>query len=473
MPRSAALFALMLLLAPFGPSARAAILWSEPGPLLAHENGAGTNILGTAVKRDDAATDTLYFKFQVDPLSDGTTEEYFAAFQLFEGDQERLAVGNSPKAWSYSAFNTLETGENNKVAGDVDLRSSRPEVYGVGNVLRYELPRRGIRCTIVLKVRFNPGGEDIVTVWMNPDLNKGATEASQQESLTTHFKARASFNQIRLRHGGLGGGWVFSDLAVATDFNDFITQHFWQQWWFTVLSALLVLAAVGTTVRVVEKRKYQVQLRRAEQEHALERERARIAQDLHDDLGSLLTRISLLGGLLRNDKDNPEQVAAHATKISHAADQTVRALEEIVWAVRPGSDTLQGLVDYIAHFASELVEGNAIRCRLDLPHDLPTRTLHPDVRHNIFLIVKEALTNVLKHAGGSVVQLQVQADAQQLKIIIADDGKGFAAGATKANGEHNGLGNMQRRADAVGGHLSVTSAPATGTRVEFMVDFPS
>ena len=261
MPRSAALFALMLLLAPFGPSARAAILWSEPGPLLAHENGAGTNILGTAVKRDDAATDTLYFKFQVDPLSDGTTEEYFAAFQLFEGDQERLAVGNSPKAWSYSAFNTLETGENNKVAGDVDLRSSRPEVYGVGNVLRYELPRRGIRCTIVLKVRFNPGGEDIVTVWMNPDLNKGATEASQQESLTTHFKARASFNQIRLRHGGLGGGWVFSDLAVATDFNDFITQHFWQQWWFTVLSALLVLAAVGTTVRVVEKRKYQVQLR--------------------------------------------------------------------------------------------------------------------------------------------------------------------------------------------------------------------
>ena len=143
------------------------------------------------MKRDVTASDVLYFKFQVDPLSDGTTEEYFAAFQLFEGDQERLAVGNSPKAWSYSAFNTLETGENNQVAGDMDLRSSRPEVYGVGNVLRYELPRRGIHCTIVFKVRFVPGGDDIVSVWMNPDLTKGATEESQPESLTTNFKARA------------------------------------------------------------------------------------------------------------------------------------------------------------------------------------------------------------------------------------------------------------------------------------------
>ena len=168
MPRSAATFALMFLLAQFCFPARAAILWSDPGPTLACETGPGTNILGGTVKRDDTASDSLYFKFHVDPLSDGTTEEYFAAFQLFEDDQERLAVGNSPKAWSYSAFNTLDTGENNKVTGDVDLRSARPEVYGVGNVLRYELPRRGIHCTIVFKVRFVPGGDDIVTVWMNP-----------------------------------------------------------------------------------------------------------------------------------------------------------------------------------------------------------------------------------------------------------------------------------------------------------------
>ena len=473
MSRSAVAVAVIILLAQCCPLAHAAILWNDPGPQLVSETGPGTNILSGKISRDDQASDNLYFKFQVDPLSDGTTEEYFAAFQLFENDQERLAVGNSLKAWSYSAFNTLETGENNKVAGDVDLRSARPEVYGVGNVLRYELPRRGIHCTIVFKVRFVPGGDDIVTVWMNPDLTKNASEASQPESLTTHFKARAAFNQIRLRHGGLGGGWIFSDMAVATSFNDFVVTRFWQQWWFTGLATLLLLAAVGTVVRLIEQRKYQFQLRRAEQNHALERERARIAQDLHDELGSLLTRISLLGGLLHTDKGNHEQMSAHASKISQAADQTVRALEEIVWAVRPGSDTLQSLVDYIAHFASELFEGNRIRCRLDLPHDLPTRNLPPDVRHNIFLIVKESLNNVLKHAGGSVVHLQVTADDQQLKIAIADDGKGFDPNATATNTEHNGLENMRRRATAVGGELAVNSESGKGTRMVFQVNFTS
>ncbi len=244
--RAAATLALMLLSAQFCPPARAAVLWSDPGPRLAHDTGPGTNIFGGAVKRDVTASDVLYFKFQVDPLSDGTTEEYFAAFQLFEGDQERLAVGNSPKAWSYSAFNTLETGENNQVAGDMDLRSSRPEVYGVGNVLRYELPRRGIHCTIVFKVRFVPGGDDIVSVWMNPDLTKGATEESQSDSLTTNFKARAAFNQIRLRHGGLAAdGWIFSDMAIATSFDDFVVVRFWQTWWFNTLVALALLIGGG------------------------------------------------------------------------------------------------------------------------------------------------------------------------------------------------------------------------------------
>jgi signal transduction histidine kinase len=94
-------------------------------------------------------------------------------------------------------------------------------------------------------------------------------------------------------------------------------------------------------------------LAQLEQERALAQERARIARDLHDDLGSSLARISLLSGLLKADKDNPNQIESHAVKISQSAAQTVRALEEIVWAVRPGSDSLQSLVEYIAHFANE------------------------------------------------------------------------------------------------------------------------
>ncbi len=464
---------LLMLLALGGDfSARGMVLWSLAGPIEVHENGSGTNVLDVPLKHNDNSRDTLYFKFEVDPLSDVGTEEYLAAFEFFEGGEERLAVGNSLKAWAYSAFNTLDTGPNNKVQGDLDLHSAHPEIINKGDVLNYELPRRGNRCTIVFKVQFVPAGDDLVTAWMNPNLSQGATEESQPEELTTKFKANASFDQIRLRHQGNGDGWIFRNLMVTTAFGDLVVVHFWQELWFICCAVTVMLAAVGGTVRIVEKRKYQSQLRQAEQERALERERARIAQDLHDELGSLLTRISLLGGLLRSDMNNPGQVEATAEKISGAADQTVRALEEIVWAVRPGSDTLQSLVDYIAHFAIELFEGNSTRCRLDLPADLPTHTLHPDVRHNIFLIIKEALNNALKHAGGSVVQVQIRIEAGKLKILIGDNGKGFDAQASAANSERNGLENMRRRALAVGGQLEVTSAPGIGTRVEFQVNLP-
>jgi ligand-binding sensor domain-containing protein/signal transduction histidine kinase len=202
----------------------AVVLWSDLGATLAHETGPGSDMLGEAVRRDDAATDTLYFKFHVDPLSDVGTEEYFAAFQLYEGDQPRLAVGNTPKAWAYSAFNTAQTGPSNNVAGDFDLNSARPESPSAGVYFSYELPHRGYDRTIVFKVEYVAGGDDRVTVWLNPDLTPGASEASQPESLTTRFTANASFNQIRLRHGGGGGGWTFSDMAVATSFEDFVAE---------------------------------------------------------------------------------------------------------------------------------------------------------------------------------------------------------------------------------------------------------
>lgn len=446
----------------------AAILWSDAGGAVIHENGAGEDILHGALKRDDSSSDTLYFKFHVDPLSDVSTEEYFAAFELYEGDAERLAVGNSRKAWAYSAFNTAETGKRNTVAGDVDFRSSRPEVYDTNNVEPYELPRRGIGCTIVFRVQYVSGADDIVTVWMNPDLAKGASEGNQPEGLTTKFRANASFNEIRLRHSGLGGGWVFSDMAVATSFDDFIVPHFWQQWWFDGLAAIVLVTIIGASIRVVERRRFQLRLQRAEQERAVERERARIARDLHDDLGSLLTRISLLSGLLHADKDNPGQVDTHAQKISQSADQTVRALEEIVWAVRPASDTLQGLIDYIAHFASELFDGHATRCRLDLPRDLPSLPLQPDVRHNIFLVVKEALNNSLKHASATEVHLLAKISGNNLEICISDDGKGFTP-AAKAENEGHGLKNMRQRAEVLNGTFSLESAPADGTTVRLTV----
>lgn len=201
-------------------SARAVILWTDPDTTLVHDNGAGTDILGGAVKRDGSANDTLYFKFHVNPLSDKDTEEYAAAFELYEGDVERLGVGNAMKAWAYSAF--LGASESNDVEGYLDLHTLKPENLSGAASGSYQFPRRGIGVTIVFKIQYVPGEDDLVTVWLNPDLGPGANEADQPDALTTRFNAPATFDEIRLRHAGKGGGWEFSDLAIATAFSDFV-----------------------------------------------------------------------------------------------------------------------------------------------------------------------------------------------------------------------------------------------------------
>jgi signal transduction histidine kinase len=142
-----------------------------------------------------------------------------------------------------------------------------------------------------------------------------------------------------------------------------------------------------------------------------------------------------------------------------------------VWAVRPGSDTLQSLVDYITHFAGELFEGSPTRCRLDMPHDVPVRALPPDLRHNIFLIVKEALTNVLRHSGASEVHMEVKTTGDMLEILVQDDGKGFNREAMPAETMH-GLANMRQRAATIGGTLTTTSAPEKGTTMHLTVKLP-
>jgi ligand-binding sensor domain-containing protein/signal transduction histidine kinase len=206
-------------------SSQAVLLWSDLGATQVHETGPGTDILGGDLRRNDLSTDTLYFKFHVDPVSDANTEFYFAAFQLFEGNHERLAVGNALNAFAYSAFATGQTVESNQVIEYIDLKSANPEPSGIGTFRTYELVHSRIERTIVFKVQYVAGGDDLVTVWLDPDLRPGATETNQPQSLTTQFKANASFDQIHLRHGGGGDGWIFSEMAIATAFDDFVNGN--------------------------------------------------------------------------------------------------------------------------------------------------------------------------------------------------------------------------------------------------------
>src|SRR5262249_49764144 len=150
-------------------------------------------------------------------------------------------------------------------------------------------------------------------------------------------------------------------------------------------------------------------------------------------------------------------------KISATAREMAQALDEIVWAVNPQHDTLEGLVEYLSQSADEFLEDTPIRCRVKLPPHLPRCAIPAELRHQLFLPFKEALNNAVRHAAASEMQIELSADSAHFQIAIGDNGVGFDPLSPRSGG--SGLKNMRLRMAAIGGQLDLTSAPGCGTRI--------
>ncbi len=223
-------------------------------------------------------------------------------------------------------------------------------------------------------------------------------------------------------------------------------------------------------VRYISFRRLHARLLSLEQQSALQKERARIAKDIHDDLGASLTQIAFLGVLAQQDRGEPEKAAERVGKISTTARQAIRSLDEIVWAVNPRNDTLAHLIDYAGQFAVDYLRLADIRCRLDFPEQSPPRELSTDLRHNLFLAIKEALHNIIKHAQASEVWLRIKFSGQSLEIVVEDNGRGFEREPDDALAD--GLRNMRQRLTDIGGECRVESLAGTGTRIILRLPWP-
>jgi len=250
-----------------------------------------------------------------------------------------------------------------------------------------------------------------------------------------------------------------------------LRPRFYQTWWFLALAAVAVLGGVAASVRAATTRKYRLAMAQLEQQHAVEHDRARIAKDIHDDLGAGLTQITLLSELAR--REPPGQAGTHLERISDSARKMTRAMDEIVWAVDPQHDTLSGLMDYISAYTEDLLRTAGIRCRMDLPAELPPLNIAAEQRYNLFLALKEALNNVIKHAGATEVWLRLRLEPRSLTLIVEDNGRGMPVAAGGKAGDRllsgHGLPNLEERLAAIGGRCTVHSTPGQGTRVEMAV----
>ncbi len=243
--------------------------------------------------------------------------------------------------------------------------------------------------------------------------------------------------------------------------------YFHQTYWFKAALAAAALGGIWGLYRWSHRR-LRDRLERLEREHAMENERRRIAQDLHDDLGASLTEIGLFAE--SSVAATPEETRREMDFLAQRARSLVRSLDAVVWAVNPANDSLDELATYMGEFFQDLFASSAISARLDVASQIPRHPLAAEERSNLFLAAKEAMNNVLKHSGATEAWLRITLSGDEFQVVIEDNGRGFDVG-NPGSRKGNGLTNMQSRLRKSGGAILITSAPGQGTSVKISKRF--
>jgi len=282
--------------------------------------------------------------------------------------------------------------------------------------------------------------------------------------------------QIRGQHSDA----VVDDFDLLLNSRKDITVLSQPSWWTLprllglvgVLVFILILASlwISQLRQQVEQRTLLLQQEirereRAERRRAIEAERSRIARDLHDDLGSTLTEIGVLASTGIRTPSAEEKSPGLFRSINDKARALIAALDVIVWAVDPEENSLQSLADYLSGYAAEYLENSGIACRFKIPVALPAVTLDGRVRHDLFLAIKEALHNVVRHSRATEVEFHLAVADSTLEMLIADNGCGFAP----REGDGHGLKNLPERLAQMGGRCEVTSGAGRGTQVKILL----
>lgn len=226
----------------------------------------------------------------------------------------------------------------------------------------------------------------------------------------------------------------------------------WQTWWFRTALVLVLTAIIMLAIRSYIRRRLEVQRTLLEKKQAIEKERTRIATDMHDDLGAGLSRIKFLSETIGIKKQQQLPIEEEITSIREYSHEMIDKMGEIVWALNEKNDSLSDLLAYTRSYAVEYLLQAGIRCTVETPDNFPILFVSGEFRRNIFLTIKETLHNIVKHAQAGCVRLSMDT-GRDLTIIIQDDGIGFDRGQIRPFS--NGLANMQQRIRDIGGRLLI------------------
>ncbi len=259
-------------------------------------------------------------------------------------------------------------------------------------------------------------------------------------------------------------GWQGVWRETETPFVFHIRPYFYERRSVQFAGACLCAVIISVLASLLQRMRYRRRIRLIEHAHAMEEERSRIARDLHDELGSGLTQIGLLGDLVCTGTRPADGIRELCAKISARARNLAGALDEIVWAVNPSNDNSPALSDYFSRYAQEFLHVASLNCEINV-EPLPEDTLSSGMRHQVFLAFKEALNNIVVHAKASTVKLDIRMHDGELTLRLEDDGCGFDGAA--GTGSPDGLRGMSERLARLGGRLTIESLASRGTLVVF------
>ncbi len=270
------------------------------------------------------------------------------------------------------------------------------------------------------------------------------------------------------------GSYVFEVMARSAhgiwsersaQFAFYVAPHLWEIWSFWLASgSVLFLASVGIhRVRIRQVQRIQL----LEQQRLLQEERTRIARDLHDDLGPSLTGLALQMDLVRTQNSIPEKAQQQLTRLAQNTRGLVDNMREVVWAMNPQQDNLEGLAGFLSQYAETYLQAAGLRCRLELPIQMESVPLGSQARHQLYLVIKEALHNIVRHAHATEVQFRLEQQDGRLEILLADDGRGLCPDQEQR--PDHGLENMRQRVSKLGGEFTTQCEPGRGTRLRISV----
>ncbi|BCU78072.1 two-component regulator propeller domain-containing protein [Luteolibacter sp. LG18] len=260
---------------------------------------------------------------------------------------------------------------------------------------------------------------------------------------------------------------VWSPLVAAVPIE--IVPAWWETWWARALAVIACGAMLVLVVRHWSQRRLRARLQQLEAGRRLQNERARIARDLHDGLGAGLTQVGMMAEELSEEGGGVEEMKSYSARIAGRVRDLARDLDAAVWSVSPKNDTLAALCAYICQYALEYFRETGVRCHVHVSQEIPEVALSPEDRHHLFLIAKEILNNVLKHAGASQVTLAMGPEDSHFVLAFEDDGRGFQASTAP---ERHGMENIRERVAAMRGELQVQSSDRGTTFRILLPPFP-